>query len=206
MNTPAPASLPTERLVLRRWRDDDKAPFADLNRDPAVMEFLGPPLSRAISDQWVDRIGDSFAANGFGLWAVEVVAGKSFIGFVGLNVPSFETPFTPCIEVGWRLAHASWGRGYATEAARAVVADGFARLGFDEIVSFTAAVNVRSQRVMQHLNMTSDPADDFDHPRLAPDDPLRPHVLYRLRRPDRSVLTTIRLRRPLPHRRRSRRR
>jgi ribosomal-protein-alanine N-acetyltransferase len=146
------------------------------------MEHFPAPLSRVESDRMVDRIEATFAEQGLRLWAVEVVDDERFIGFVGLSAPGFEAPFTPCVEVGWRLSHAAWGHGYATEAARAAVADGFSRLELDEIVSFTSRTNVRSQAVMRRLGMTHDPADDFDHPRLAVGSPLRPHVLYRLRR------------------------
>src|SRR5262249_35172486 len=155
-------------LLLRRWRDSDKPTFAALNADPAVMEFIGAPLSAETSDAWVDRINTTFDSVGFGLWAAQVTEGSEtsapldFIGFVGLNAPSFDAPFTPCVEVGWRLATPSWGHGYATEGARAAVTDGFERLGLDEIVSFTTVSNVRSQRVMQRLGMRRDPADDFD--------------------------------------------
>jgi RimJ/RimL family protein N-acetyltransferase len=175
--------LCTERLVLRAWRDDDREPFAELNADPVVMEHFPATLSRAESDRMVDRIEEIYAARGLRLWAVEVVGGEPFIGFVGLSAPSFEAPFTPCVEVGWRLAATAWGHGYASEAARASLADGFTRLDLEEIVSFTTRGNLRSRAVMQRLGMTHDPADDFDHPGIPVDSPLRPHVLYRLRRP-----------------------
>ena len=116
----------------------------------------------------------------FGLWAVEIIDTNTFIGYVGLCPATFDAHFTPAVEVGWRLARFSWGFGYATEAARAAVADAFVRMGFDEIVSFTAVINRRSQRVMEKLGMTHDPGDDFGHPALAGGHPLRPHVLYRL--------------------------
>lgn len=185
--TAAPAELRTERLALRRWREADLATFAALNADPAVTEFLVGPLTRAESDDMVARIEGTFDERGFGLWAVEVAAdgpdAGAFAGFVGLWPTGFQAHFTPAVEVGWRLARAHWGRGYATEAARASLADGFARLGLPEVVSFTAAVNVRSRRVMERLGMTRDPAHDFDHPRLPPGHRLRPHVLYRITRP-----------------------
>ena len=174
--------LRTERLLLRAWRDADREPFAALNADPVVMEHFPAPLSRAESDGMVDRIEATFREHGLRLWAVEVVDGEPFIGFVGLSAPGFQARFTPCVEVGWRLARAAWGQGYATEAARAAIADGFSRLDLDEIVSFTSRTNVRSQAVMRRLGMTHDAADDFDHPRLAVGSPLRAHVLYRLRR------------------------
>lgn len=173
----------TERLVLRQWIDADREPFALLNADPAVMEFFPSTLDRSQSDTFVDRVSGQLAERGWGLWAVESADG--FIGFTGLSVPRFEAAFTPCIEIGWRLARTAWGRGFATEAARAVTAHAFDDLGLDELVSFTTVSNVRSRAVMERLGMTRDARDDFDHPLLATDDPLRPHVLYRLRRPSR---------------------
>jgi RimJ/RimL family protein N-acetyltransferase len=163
----------TERLVLRQWRDEDRAPFAALNADPVVMEHFPSTMTREQSDAFVDFNIRTIRERGWGLWAVD--ADGMFIGFVGLNEPRF----MPGVEVGWRLARAAWGHGYATEAARAAVA--FARddLRLDEVVSFTATTNLRSQRVMQRLGMTHDPADDFDHPRVE-DARLRRHVLYRL--------------------------
>ena len=178
----APRELRTARLLLRRWRDDDRAPFAALNADPLVTEFLPGPLSRADSDALADRIAAHFAAHGFGLWAIEAPGQVPFAGFVGLAVPAFKAAFTPCVEVGWRLSASCWGRGYATEGARAALAVGFSRLGLAEIVSFTVPANVRSRRVMERLGMTHDPADDFDHPALPDGDPLRRHVLYRATR------------------------
>lgn len=170
----------TERLLLREWRDDDRAPFARLNADPRVAEFLSRPLDREASDALVDRIVGHWADDGFGLWAVERVEDGDFLGFTGLSAPAFEAPFTPAVEVGWRFAPEAWGHGYATEAARAAVAFGFEALGLDEIVSFTAPANVRSRAVMERIGMTHDPADDFDHPNLPDGHPLRRHVLYRL--------------------------
>jgi RimJ/RimL family protein N-acetyltransferase len=139
-------------------------------------------MDRAASDALVDRIVGHWASDGHGQWAVERVEDGRFLGFVGLAAPSFETAFTPCVEVGWRLAAASWGHGYATEGARAALRFGFDDLKLDEIVSFTTVANVRSRAVMERLGMTRDPADDFDHPRIAVGNPLRPHVLYRLAR------------------------
>ncbi len=175
--------LETERLILRRWRDADRAPFAALNDDLDVMEFMPKRLDRATSDAWVERCEAAFEERGFGLWAVEVRATGRFAGFVGLQPPSFEAHFTPCVEVGWRLARESWGSGFATEGARAAVAFGFDEVGLDEIVSFTVPANVRSRRVMEKLGMTRDPSEDFDHPKLEAGHPLQRHVLYRLARP-----------------------
>jgi RimJ/RimL family protein N-acetyltransferase len=176
-------TLHTPRLTLRGWTEGDLVPFADMNADPRVVEFLPRALSRQESDAMVGFIQDSFRARGFGWWVVEVTATRSFGGFVGLNVPAYDTAFTPCVEVGWRLAAEHWGHGYATEAAAAAVGFGFARLGLTEIVSFTVPTNLRSRAVMERLGMHHDPADDFDHPRLPPGHPLRRHVLYRLPAP-----------------------
>jgi RimJ/RimL family protein N-acetyltransferase len=183
MGEPTSAPVPelrTERLLLRAWRDSDRAPFAELNADRVVMEHFPSTLDRATSDAMVDRILDRWAAGRPSLWAVEVPGGAEFIGFVGLLEPSFVAAFTPCVEIGWRLAAPSWGRGYAPEAARAALAHGFDTLGADEIVSFTAPANANSRRVMEKLGMRHDPTDDFDHPNLPEGDPLRRHVLYRL--------------------------
>lgn len=170
-------SVRTPRLLLRRWREEDRVPFADLNADPVVMEHFPAPLSRADSDALVDRVEADLDARGYGLWAVE--ADGRFVGFTGLQVPRAALPVGPCVEVGWRLARAAWGHGYATEAAAAAIVDARTR-GVGEVVSFTATTNLRSARVMQRLGMTHDPADDFDHPSVPVGSPLRRHLLYRL--------------------------
>lgn len=174
--------IATPRLVLRPWRDDDLPRFAALNADPRVMEFLPKCLDRTESDAMAARIRDDFERQRFGLWAVEVAGAASFIGYVGLSAPKFEAAFTPCIEIGWRLAFEEWGRSYATEAARGALYFAFETLGLSDVVSFTVAANIRSWRVMERLGMTRSPAEDFDHPRLEEGDPLRRHVLYRLSR------------------------
>lgn len=172
----------TERLLLRRWRDTDRPPFAALNADPTVTEFLPAPITRSDSDAFVERIEAGFEGNGFGLWAVEVPGVSPFVGFVGLSRATFDAHFTPAVEVGWRLSAEHWGRGYATEGGHAALAFGFEVLGLDEIVSFTVAANDRSRAVMERLGLSRDPSGDFDHPALAPESPLRAHVLYRIRR------------------------
>jgi ribosomal-protein-alanine N-acetyltransferase len=146
------------------------------------MEFLPTPQDRAAIEAIVGRVREHFAKHGFGWWAAELKTTSQFIGFVGLSHVSFATHFTPAVEVGWRLASAHWGKGYATEGAKAALDFGFTRLGLDEIVSFTVSANRRSWRVMQRIGMTHDEADDFDHPRLAAGDPLRRHVLHRISR------------------------
>ncbi|HZI14888.1 MAG TPA: GNAT family N-acetyltransferase [Myxococcus sp.] len=174
--------LRTERLLLRAWRDEDLAPYAAMCADPRVMEHFPSPLRREESDAQVENIRRHFAERGFGLWAVEVPGVARFVGFTGLAVPRFDAHFTPCVEVGWRIAAEHWGHGYATEAARAAVGFGFERLGLGELVTFTVPANARSRRVMEKLGFTHDPAEDFDHPRLPEGHSLRRHVLYRLSR------------------------
>jgi RimJ/RimL family protein N-acetyltransferase len=174
--------LRTDRLVLRRWRDEDRAPFAVLNADPVVMEHFPGPLNRAKSDDFVDRIEAGFEERGYGLWAVEVSDVAPFIGFVGLNPATFDAPFTPALEVGWRLDRPHWGRGYATEGGRVALAFAFGELGVDEVVSFTTVRNDRSRRVMERLGLRHDSDDDFQHPELPEGHPIRPHVLYRIDR------------------------
>jgi RimJ/RimL family protein N-acetyltransferase len=153
-----------------------------MNADPEVMEHFPSLLSREESDALVDRIMSGFERDGFGLWALELRDARRFMGFTGLSVPAFEAPFTPAVEVGWRLARWAWGNGYATEAATAALDFGFSRARLEEVVSFTSLQNRRSQAVMQRLAMTRDPADDFEHPRIPPGHRLRLHLLYRISR------------------------
>lgn len=183
---PAPLNLPREihtgRLLLRRWTAQDREPFAALNTDPRVVEFLSQPLLRAESDAIAQRLEKHFDEHGFGFWVVEVPQVTPFAGIVGLAVPRFTAHFMPCVEIGWRLAADYWHRGYATEAARAALAFGFERLKLDEIVAFTVPANVRSRHVMERLGMQHDAEGDFDHPFLPERHWLRRHVLYRKRR------------------------
>jgi RimJ/RimL family protein N-acetyltransferase len=178
------AELTTERLVLREWRDQDRVPFAALNDDPAVMEHFPTHLTREASDAMADRISAFLDEHGWGLWAVEVRETGEFVGFTGLSIPRFDAPFMPCVEVGWRLARSAWGKGYATEAARASVAHGFGPLGLDEIVAMVVPANERSQGVMRKLGMARDEDADFDHPLIPEGSPVRRHRLYRLKRED----------------------
>jgi RimJ/RimL family protein N-acetyltransferase len=179
----ATPSLSTPRLILRGWRESDLEPFAALNSDPRVLEFLPRALTRDESDAFVGHIQDGFAQRGYGWWAVEAKESGEFAGFVGLNVPSFHASFTPCVEIGWRLLPDHWGHGYATEGARAALDFGFGSAGLPEIVSFTVPENVRSRAVMERIGMRRDPAEDFDHPNLPVGHRLRRHVLYRLAAP-----------------------
>lgn len=177
-------SIETSRLLLRPWRDEDFEPFAGLTADPKVMEYFPALLTREESDALAQGIAARMAERGFGLWAVEVPGIAPFIGFVGLSVPSFEAHFTPCVEVGWRLARAHWGKGYASEAANASLRFGFETVGLEEIVSFTVPQNLRSRAVMERIGMHQDPDGGFDHPRITEGHPLRRQVLYRMRSDD----------------------
>lgn len=183
MTPPLGPELATARLRLRRWDKRDRAPFAALNADPRVMEHFPGCLSAVQSRDLIRRIEEHFEEHGFGLWAVDRLDGGGLLGFTGLQVPEFEAAFTPCVEVAWRLAFEHWGRGYATEAARAAVDFAFAHLALDEVVSFTVPANSRSRAVMQRLGMRLDDPRGFEHPALPVGHPLRRHVLYRLARP-----------------------
>jgi ribosomal-protein-alanine N-acetyltransferase len=184
LNRELPQQLRTSRLLLRRWVPTDREPFARMNADPRVMQFFPSTYTREQSDAIAARIDAHFDEKGFGLWAVEMFGSTSFAGFVGLSTPRFDAHFTPCIEIGWRLALDYWGHGYATEAARAALAFGFSEAGLDEIVALTVPDNIRSRRVMEKIGMTHNPADDFDHPNVAEGNPRRRHVLYRIGRPN----------------------
>ena len=170
----------TARLRLRPWRDEDKAPFRALNADPRVMAFFPSILSAAESDALAERCQALIAQHGWGFWAVECKATQAFIGFVGLHAQPETLPFSPCVEIGWRLAHEYWGQGYASEAATAALRFGFDSLGLEEIVAFTAVGNLRSRAVMARIGMREDGPAGFGHPSLPPDHPLYRHCLYRI--------------------------
>lgn len=170
----------TERLLLRRWRDEDREPFARMNADPEVMRHFPAPLSRVESDRLVERIETHFGERGVGLWAVEVVATGELIGFTGLNPMPEGVPGAGGLEVGWRLARHSWGHGYAAEGARAALDVAFGQLDLPEVWSITAVTNARSIAVMERLGLRRH--STFEHPRLEPGHPLRPHVAYRIER------------------------
>ena len=173
--------LQTERLHLRRWRADDVEPFAAMNADPRVMEFFPSTQSRDTSAAAVARWQARIEERGWGLWAAELRRSGEFIGFVGLEVPTAAVQCSPCVEVGWRLAFAHWGQGFATEGAKGALGIGFEQLGLDEIVSFTAVGNRRSRAVMERLGMTESEGT-FEHPSVPPGSPVREHCLYRLTR------------------------
>ena len=169
----------TERLLLRQWCAEDRAPFAALNADPKVMAFYPAPLDRGASDALAARCQSLIAKQGWGFWAVETKNAREFIGFVGLHTPIAALPFSPCVEIGWRLAHQHWGKGFATEAANGALRVGFELLGLPEIVSFTSVRNLRSRAVMERLGMWVE-ANTFEHPSVPVTSALRQHCLYRL--------------------------
>jgi RimJ/RimL family protein N-acetyltransferase len=184
------AIVRTGRLVLRPFTDVDRAPFAELNSHPLVVELLGSRADRTESDAMIDRFTAEMAREGWGFWAVEVADGAPFVGMVGLHRMSTAMPIAPGIEIGWRLHPAHWGNGYATEAASASLDFGFGAGGLSEIVSFTTTLNTRSQAVMERIGMVRDLAGDFDHPLLPEGSPLRRHVLYRIGAPAPAPATT----------------
>ncbi len=169
-------TIRTDRLLMRRWRDADREPFAALNADQETMRYFPATMDRAASDAFVDRIEERFDEQGYGLWAMELAATGEFIGFTGLNPKPGDIPGPPGVEIGWRLARHAWHNGYATEAATAALDVAFNRLGLPEVWSFTSVVNEPSQAVMRRISLAE--SFRFDHPRIPPGDPLRPHVMY----------------------------
>ena len=173
--------LESDRLRLRQWQAADLPAFAEMGADPVVMEHFPARLDRERSDALALRFKTMIDERGWGVWALERKAGGEFIGFVGLNIPSDELPFSPCVEIAWRLAQGYWHQGYASEAARVALRFGFVELDLEEIVAFTSLGNLRSQAVMARLGMRRSP-ENFQHPALPEGHPLREHCLYRLAR------------------------
>lgn len=177
-----PVTLRTPRMLLRPWRASDLEPFARLNADPDVARYAPHPPVRAESDALAHALMEDFRRNGWGFWAAELPGTDPFSGFIGIRPADFEAPFTPCVEMGWRLARAHWGQGLAPEGAAAALGFAFEDLALDEVVAFTSHANRPSMRVMEKLGMIRDPQGDFEHPAFPPGHPLRPHVLYRIQR------------------------
>ena len=175
-------SLETKRLHLRPFAPQHAGDVAAMNADVRVMEYFPATLSRQESDDFLQRLINHQTTHGFAPFALHMKSDDSFVGFTGLMCATFEASFTPAVEIGWRFAHAAWGQGLGSEAAEACLAYGFEVLQVDEIVSFTAEANWRSERVMQKIGMRRDPSEDFEHPNLPQGHALRRHVLYRLRR------------------------
>ncbi|BDS11989.1 GNAT family N-acetyltransferase [Aureispira anguillae] len=168
--------IQTERLGLRTWKESDLAPFAQINASSEVMRYYPNTLSKEATQKFMDRIIQQYQDYGFSVYAVDLLATNQFIGYIGFMRPTFKSNFTPCVEIGWRLDHRVWNQGLATEGALACLEYGFKTLQLDKIYSFTATINSPSERIMQKIGMRK--IDEFDHPLLAPDSPLRRHVLY----------------------------
>lgn len=173
--------ITTKRLVLRQWQEKDLEPFAKLNADPRVREYFPSLMTREESDELAHRFSRHIEQSGWGFWAAALIETGEFIGFIGLEKVPFQAPFTPAVEIGWRLAFEYWGKGYATEGAKAALRYGFEKLHLREIVAFTVPTNLRSQAVMKKIGMHSDPKDDFNHPKVADGHPLKRHVFYKIR-------------------------
>ncbi|MBN8827716.1 MAG: GNAT family N-acetyltransferase [Sphingobacteriia bacterium] len=173
--------LEAERVILREWKEEDVEPFAKINQDPKVMEFMPKLLTKQEVNEWIERIKLHFKNNNFGMFACELKETKKFIGYIGLQNVAFEASFTPCVEVAWRLASDHWGKGLATEGAKRVLEFAFNDLKLKEVLAFTVPKNLPSRRVMEKLGMTHDPKENFNHPKLPLEHPLSLHVLYRIK-------------------------
>ncbi len=178
---PAIIEIETKRLKLRQWKVEDRPSFASINADPDVMRYFPRMLSAKESDYMVQRHQRLIAERGWGFWALEMIKERKFIGFVGLNSPDYDLPFTPCVEIGWRLAREHWGQGYATEAAKASLGIAFDKLNLSEVYSFTPVSNTKSLAVMERLGMNNT-NKNFNHPKIPGNSPLREHVLYKIDR------------------------
>ncbi|PWY55609.1 GNAT family N-acetyltransferase [Legionella qingyii] len=174
-------TIETPRLLLRAWSDDDIAPFFSMNQDPKVMEYIANFWTMDMVASFIERMNAQLAEKNYTLWAVEEKSTQEFMGFIGLNSPAWEAHFTPCVEIGWRLAFSFWGKGYATEGAQAVLNYAFNTLKLKEVVAFTVPENLRSQRVMEKLGMIRDRYGDFLHPKIDPVNSLAKHYLFRIK-------------------------
>lgn len=177
-------TLETDRLLLRKWQGEDADPFTAINQDPKVIEFLRGPMTYEQVVAFMAAANQHIEKHGYGLWAATLKTTQALIGFIGLSIPAFEAHFTPCVEIGWRLGSAFWGKGYATEGAKAVLQAGFETFDLNEIVSFTTYRNLRSIHVMEKIGLQRDREGDFDYPLLDKAHPLVAHVLYRLSQQD----------------------
>jgi len=172
--------IETDRLILRTWRDEDLESMFAINQDPKVMEYFPSLQDLDMTKNFIDKVNAHFENHGYSLYATVRKDTNEFIGFIGLLIAEFESHFTPATEIGWRLSSNHWGQGFATEGAKAVLDYAFRELKIPEIVSFTAASNAKSIRVMQKIGLQHNEANDFDHPKLDDESPLKRHVLYRL--------------------------
>jgi len=181
-------TLKTERLILRPWEERDLKPFSHINCDPQVMEFYPHLLNYDESAALMHKMIADFSLRGYGFWAVEKQISSTFIGYIGLNYWDLQMPFSPCIDIGWRLSSKEWGHGYAIEGATAALDFGFQIIQLEEIVAMATSGNIRSHRVMQKLGMKSDPQENFEHPKVPKGDPLSLRLLYRLSKQEWTLL------------------
>lgn len=172
--------IETARLILRTWKNEDANAYYQINQDPKVIELLRGPLTLEQVNDFISAVNKQQEKHGYTLWAVELKETGKFIGFIGLNYPDWKSHFTPAVEVAWRLGSQYWGKGYATEGAKASLDYGFKQCGLKEIVSFTVPANIRSIRVMEKIGLKRDLNGDFAHPKLPANHPLSQHILYRL--------------------------
>ncbi len=172
--------LQTDRIILRQWEEKDLEPFAQLNADPRVMEYFPKLLTREESDDIVRRLKGHIEKYGWGFWAASLISTGELVGLIGMQHVGFNAPFTPAVEIGWRLAQKYWGQGYAPEGAIACLQYAFNTLELDQVVAFTFEGNLRSRRVMEKIGMHHNAKDDFNHPQVLPNHPLMRHVLYRI--------------------------
>ncbi len=173
--------LETERLILRQWKSQDLVPFAKLNSDHLVMEYFPSVLNRQESDAMADKCKSLISDRGWGFWALELKSDRTFIGFVGIHIPKDTLPFSPCVEIGWRLQKHSWGQGYATESANKALEFCFKNLNLKEVVSFTPASNYRSRSLMERLGL-SNTNENFIHPDIPKNHSLSECVLYKIKK------------------------
>ncbi|MCA3017601.1 MAG: GNAT family N-acetyltransferase [Rhodocyclaceae bacterium] len=176
----SPVEIRTQRVLLRQWKDSDLDAWAEMNADPEVRKYFPKVLDRAEADGEASRIRGGIAQRGWGMWAIEIPGILPFAGLVGLNLPAFQAPWMPAVEIGWRLSRDAWHKGYATEGAVAAMNFAFDELHLPEVVAMSVKTNTPSHQVMQRLGMTHDPSADFDHPRVPADWPLKTHILHRI--------------------------
>ena len=170
-------AIQTQRLILRQWRDQDRQPFAAMNADPQVMKYFPSTLTKEQSDALIDRFIEDIESSGWGFWAAQRIDSGHFIGFIGINYSADGLPFAPCVDIGWRLAQAHWGLGFATEGAKAAMDYAFNAINLSKVVSMTPVNNKASERVMKKIGMQKQQFT-FMHPKLADGHPLQEHLLY----------------------------
>lgn len=175
--------IETPRLILREWKETDRAPFARMNCDPLVMEHFPRILDEKSSGKLMDRFQKHLKEHGYGMYAIERTEDNEFVGFAGLAEVPFAASFTPAVEIAWRFDYEYWGLGYGMETGKAVLDHAFKKLDMKEVVAYTVHDNMRTIDLLERLGMTRDPDGDFDYPGMRKDHPLGHFVLYRAQRP-----------------------